>query len=97
MMGLVADTVKRRFKTNTVANNGTNPYYNSEPFVFPKVSNNLFLCTFANFSLCRRRLYPKLKIELIKCACVSVRVRRRYQYPKLKLNLSCEECVSWNQ
>ncbi|XP_039247872.1 1-phosphatidylinositol 4,5-bisphosphate phosphodiesterase beta-1-like isoform X2 [Styela clava] len=37
MLGLVADTVKKRYKTSTVNNNGTNPHYDSDPFVFKKI------------------------------------------------------------
>lgn len=38
MYGLPADTVRRRFRTKTVPNNGINPMYDEEPFVFKKVS-----------------------------------------------------------
>ncbi|KAF8789783.1 1-phosphatidylinositol 4 like protein [Argiope bruennichi] len=37
MYGLPADTVRRRFRTKTVPNNGINPMYDEEPFVFKKV------------------------------------------------------------
>lgn len=37
MYGLPADTVRRRFRTKTVPNNGINPVYDEEPFVFQKV------------------------------------------------------------
>ncbi|XP_015930069.1 1-phosphatidylinositol 4,5-bisphosphate phosphodiesterase classes I and II isoform X2 [Parasteatoda tepidariorum] len=37
MYGLPADTVRRKFKTKTVPNNGINPVYDEEPFVFKKV------------------------------------------------------------
>ncbi|GFY48619.1 1-phosphatidylinositol 4,5-bisphosphate phosphodiesterase classes I and II [Trichonephila inaurata madagascariensis] len=37
MYGLPADTVRRRFKTKTIPNNGINPVYDEEPFVFKKV------------------------------------------------------------
>ncbi|GIX88485.1 1-phosphatidylinositol 4,5-bisphosphate phosphodiesterase classes I and II [Caerostris extrusa] len=37
MYGLPADTVRRRFRTRTVPNNGINPMYDEEPFVFKKV------------------------------------------------------------
>lgn len=37
MFGLPADTVRKRFRTKTVLNNGINPIYDQEPFVFNKV------------------------------------------------------------
>lgn len=37
MYGLPADTVRKRFKTKVVPNNGVNPVYEEEPFVFTKV------------------------------------------------------------
>lgn len=38
MYGLPADTVRKRFKTKVVPNNGINPIYDEDPFVFKKVS-----------------------------------------------------------
>lgn len=38
MFGLPADTVRKRFRTKTVLNNGINPIYDQEPFVFNKVN-----------------------------------------------------------
>lgn len=37
MYGLPSDTVKNEFRTRMVPNNGLNPVYNEEPFVFRKV------------------------------------------------------------
>ncbi|XP_011300454.1 1-phosphatidylinositol 4,5-bisphosphate phosphodiesterase classes I and II isoform X2 [Fopius arisanus] len=37
MYGLPADTVRKKFKTKIVPNNGINPVYDEEPFVFKKV------------------------------------------------------------
>ncbi|CAH0561313.1 unnamed protein product [Brassicogethes aeneus] len=37
MYGLPADTVRKRFKTKVVPNNGINPIYDEDPFVFKKV------------------------------------------------------------
>ncbi|CAH1173596.1 unnamed protein product [Phaedon cochleariae] len=37
MYGLPADTVRKRFRTKVVPNNGINPVYEEEPFVFKKV------------------------------------------------------------
>jgi len=37
MFGLPADTVRRKFRTKVVQNNGLNPIYDEEPFVFKKV------------------------------------------------------------
>lgn len=42
MYGLPADTVRRRFRTKTVPNNGINPIYDEEPFVFKKVCRAYF-------------------------------------------------------
>ncbi|KAF7990398.1 hypothetical protein HCN44_000203 [Aphidius gifuensis] len=37
MYGLPADTVRKKFRTKIVQNNGINPVYDEEPFVFKKV------------------------------------------------------------
>ncbi|XP_025105032.1 1-phosphatidylinositol 4,5-bisphosphate phosphodiesterase beta-4-like isoform X2 [Pomacea canaliculata] len=37
MYGLPTDTIRREFRTRVVPNNGLNPVYNEEPFVFRKV------------------------------------------------------------
>nr|CAA54275.1 Phosphatidylinositol-specific Phospholipase C [Loligo forbesii]prf//2121280A phosphatidylinositol specific phospholipase C [Loligo forbesii] len=37
MYGLPTDTVRKKFKTKTVNNNGMDPYYNENTFVFKKV------------------------------------------------------------
>lgn len=38
MYGLPTDTIKKEYRTKTVPNNGLNPVYNEEPFMFRKVS-----------------------------------------------------------
>lgn len=38
MFGLPADTVRKKFRTKIVPNNGINPVYDDEPFVFKKAS-----------------------------------------------------------
>jgi phosphatidylinositol phospholipase C, beta len=37
MYGLPTDTIRREFRTRTVPNNGLNPYFNEDPFVFRKI------------------------------------------------------------
>uniref|UniRef100_A0A672RQD5 1-phosphatidylinositol 4,5-bisphosphate phosphodiesterase n=1 Tax=Sinocyclocheilus grahami TaxID=75366 RepID=A0A672RQD5_SINGR len=37
MYGLPTDTIRKEFRTRMVMNNGLNPYYNEEPFVFRKL------------------------------------------------------------
>lgn len=37
MFGLPADTVRKKFRTKVVPNNGINPVYDEEPFIFRKV------------------------------------------------------------
>ena len=37
MYGLPTDTIRREFRTKTIANNGLNPYYNEDAFVFRKI------------------------------------------------------------
>lgn len=37
MFGLPADTVRKKFRTKVVPNNGINPVYDEDPFVFKKV------------------------------------------------------------
>lgn len=43
MFGLPADTVRRKFRTRIVPNNGINPLYLEEPFVFKKVTKIIFI------------------------------------------------------
>ena len=43
MYGLPADTVRRKFKTKVVPNNGINPVYDEEAFTFKKVWYCLFV------------------------------------------------------
>lgn len=38
MYGLPADTVRKKFRTKVVQNNGINPQYDEEPFIFKKVN-----------------------------------------------------------
>lgn len=37
MYGLPTDTIRKEFRTRLVPNNGLNPVYNEEPFLFRKV------------------------------------------------------------
>jgi hypothetical protein len=39
MYGLPTDTIRREFRTRMVPNNGLNPVYNEEAFLFRKVCN----------------------------------------------------------
>ena len=41
MYGLPADTVRRKFKTKTIAGNSINPVFDQEPFIFKKVGKVL--------------------------------------------------------
>jgi phosphatidylinositol phospholipase C beta len=41
MFGLPADTVRKKFRTKCVPNNGINPVYDDEPFEFKKVRQHL--------------------------------------------------------
>lgn len=43
MYGLPTDTIRKEFRTRMVMNNGLNPAYNEEPFVFRKV--NVVFCS----------------------------------------------------
>ena len=43
MYGLPTDTIRREFRTKTISNNGLNPVYNEDPFVFRKVKKSTFL------------------------------------------------------
>ena len=51
MFGLPADTVRRKFRTKVVQNNGLNPIFEEEPFVFKKVPTQfkLFFCILSDF------------------------------------------------
>ncbi|CAH0702573.1 unnamed protein product [Spodoptera exigua] len=41
MFGLPADTVRKKFRTRVAPNNGINPVYGEEPFVFKKTSRRI--------------------------------------------------------
>lgn len=43
MYGLPTDTIRKEFRTRMVMNNGLNPVYNEEPFVFRKVTSAVVL------------------------------------------------------
>ena len=45
MYGLPTDTIRREFRTKTISNNGLNPIYNEDAFVFRKVGPNSFFFT----------------------------------------------------
>lgn len=49
MFGLPADTVRKKFRTKIIPNNGINPVYDEEPFVFKKVRLIFFTITYCNF------------------------------------------------
>lgn len=51
MFGLPADTVRKRFRTKTVLNNGINPIYDQEPFVFNKVNLTFHKAAPSTFSI----------------------------------------------
>lgn len=40
MYGLPTDTIRKEFRTRMVMNNGLNPVYNEESFVFRKVGHS---------------------------------------------------------
>ena len=44
MYGLPTDTIRKEFRTRTVPNNGLNPVYNEQPFVFRKVGQLCVNC-----------------------------------------------------
>jgi len=44
MYGLPTDTIRKEFRTRTVPNNGLNPVYNEEPFIFRKVLLRCHIC-----------------------------------------------------
>lgn len=49
MYGLPADTVRKKFRTKTVPNNGINPVYDEEPFIFKKVEKKKIHCILCFF------------------------------------------------
>ena len=62
MYGLPTDTIRKEFRTRTVPNNGLNPVYNEEPFVFRKVRMKELLDT-----------WILVLVEMQSC-CVQLRV-----------------------
>lgn len=56
MYGLPTDTIRKEFRTRMVMNNGLNPVYNEESFVFRKVG--FFECTLGCFEACFCKPFP---------------------------------------
>ena len=46
MFGLPADTVRKKFRTKIVRDNGINPVFDEEPFVFKKVGLTVYINIF---------------------------------------------------
>lgn len=61
MFGLPCDTVRRKFRTAVVPNNGINPQYSDDPFLFKQVHKN-------NTAL------PSLVEKLLCAVCTHVRL-----------------------
>ena len=78
MFGLPADTVRKRFRTRIVLNNGLNPIYDQEPFVFNKVSrtSTLILIFGPHIMLCivdiDRLFYRILLVYVLPCMKILV-------------------------
>uniref|UniRef100_A0A3Q4HYW6 Phosphoinositide phospholipase C n=1 Tax=Neolamprologus brichardi TaxID=32507 RepID=A0A3Q4HYW6_NEOBR len=58
MYGLPTDTIRKEFRTRMVMNNGLNPAYNEEPFVFRKLAMQLNQGKFEYNGSCRYLLKP---------------------------------------
>lgn len=54
MYGLPADTVRKKFRTKIVRDNGINPVYDEEPFVFKKVLYPLLCACISAFFYVRK-------------------------------------------
>jgi len=63
MYGLPTDTIRKEFRTRTVPNNGLNPVYNEEPFVFRKV------CLCFRLSFCEKDIH--LTLCRVNCSPVN--------------------------
>lgn len=64
MYGLPTDTIRKEFRTRTVPNNGLNPVYNEEPFVFRKVWLKIRIIRFLmNFNFRNNILMHYVRIE----------------------------------
>ena len=65
MYGLPTDTVRKKFRTKTIPNNGINPVYDEEAFVFKKVivltcvNGGLLLFAMLQFALSKSILYQE--------------------------------------
>lgn len=62
MFGLPADTVRKKYRTRTVPNNGINPVYDDEPFVFKKVGwRRFWLYSETHLCICGSHLYESVR------------------------------------
>ena len=91
MFGLPADTVRKKFRTKCVPNNGINPVYDDEPFEFRKVCDRCRengSCESA-FHLCETFSYA------LRWCC---RIWRPFVSPRTKNreNLSVIVCCPWS-
>lgn len=63
MYGLPTDTIRKEFRTRMVMNNGLNPVYNEESFVFRKVGyleSSLWLPAISHMSILAHLSPPSL-------------------------------------
>ena len=81
MYGLPADTVRKKFRTKTVPNNGICPLWDEEPFIFKKV---IHLC-FSKLDYINRKVSHRLTHE---CIC------KVFPRTKFKLLVLCIEKYS---
>ena len=106
MYGLPTDTIRKEFRTRTVPNNGLNPVYNEEAFVFRKVGLRHvkgFICSTPHWQFwqtalaCQSRRYRRLDPKKL-LANIVVKSVGRCDFLLVKkqrhqtLALSCE-CV----
>uniref|UniRef100_A0A3Q4HTU5 Phosphoinositide phospholipase C n=1 Tax=Neolamprologus brichardi TaxID=32507 RepID=A0A3Q4HTU5_NEOBR len=71
MYGLPTDTIRKEFRTRMVMNNGLNPAYNEEPFVFRKVARTDRRGNSNGCSELKKMLQHKLMTKSSTSLCVS--------------------------
>lgn len=100
MYGLPTDTIRKEFRTRMVMNNGLNPAYNEEPFVFRKVDIRGMRRTVntavarteeerAKHPVCQHLCFPGGKQRVVKM--YQDKHKNNYQWSKRKNSLSGEK------
>ncbi|XP_052106026.1 1-phosphatidylinositol 4,5-bisphosphate phosphodiesterase classes I and II-like isoform X4 [Mytilus californianus] len=95
MYGLPTDTVRKKYKTKTVMNNGINPVYDEDPFIFKKVVlPNLAVIRFAVYEENGKMLgHRVLTVQGLRPGYRHIPLRNEFNLPLNLQTLFVHICV----